>query len=219
MHDDYWMLTTVARPTVCICLVFWCECRNTYGVLACAHRVHCVCCCVSCIFRFVHLFVRFDGWSVYVWVWVRATGGHFALLPTLRTSNDGISMWQNYAVSMWWFRLRLLFSCEPSVCHTQREITNWTVTNSILFIYVRNAYFCSCGFTQLTGAQTEFDRKQSRFTQQNWCDKNKMWLCRRESVFCSMHTKRENKQWDTFSLFENRKWNAKFHENMQNSIA
>lgn len=148
------------------------------------------------LLRFVHISFRSSVCSLWwlmvcVWMWVRATGGHFALLPTLRTSNDGISMWQNYTVSMWGFRLRLLFSCELTVCHTQREITNWTVTNSILFIYVRNAYFCSCGFTQLTGAQTEFGQKQSRFTHRNWCDKNKMWLCRREFVFCSMHTKHE----------------------------
>lgn len=145
MHDDCWLLTTVVRPPVCI--------RRT--VMVCVPHIPTVRSLahiglVAFVVAIQIFFVSFAStvcrfWWVYVLllcgvcVCVCATGGHFALLPTLRT--QGISMWQKRClkrefVRRAFFSSSILFHVEllQRVSHSAKYKLNSYAFN--LFIYV-----------------------------------------------------------------------------------
>lgn len=177
MHDDCWLLTIVVVRLVCICFTSctsWYGFRRLYGALASAHRDGGVCLLRSkhvshTASRFGQLF---GGSNVCRWVCARATGGHFALLPTLRTSNDGISMWQKYCLNTSFFMC--LFPLDSTVSYTVSHSAKYKL-DSYEFNFILLLGGAHIGQIPQTHHRKFCVReKQSRFTQWNWCDKNKM---------------------------------------------
>lgn len=209
MHDDRWLFThyyqcgrvVVCPPvSVCRCAMVWVPHTIHHMVCSLAHIVFgwefvvlrfAFQACVSfrCFASNIVLCYSVDVCvSACPCVCVRMCardGRPFCVAANITNVKryDGISMWQKCCLNILpiFFLLLLFFFLSVSVCHTAPN-TNWTVTNSIYFIHVGDAFVCKycvyfCNFAQSndgTGTsrsgQNSVYRKQSRFYPQNEID-------------------------------------------------